>query len=151
MSHTRNLETRVRLAFYDASDGPRLIFFGPLTADFAALQSLFLQLSENPGSSTTVHELPFVEAARGVELMAICNSTDMKGRSQAQGIRRQDYVDKPSFTWRRNASGWDYLAHLIDSIVQATDPGHQYLTSYPAEDAIVVVSKGEYGDELLEE
>ena len=45
--------------------------------------------------------------------------------------------------------GWDYLAALLESLVKSPTPGHQYLTSYPNEDAIVVVSKGEYGDELL--
>ena len=42
------------------------------------------------------------------------------------------------------------LAELIDGLIKCPTAGHQYLTRYPDEDAIAVVSKGEYGDEMLE-
>jgi hypothetical protein len=41
------------------------------------------------------------------------------------------------------------LAELLDGMIQSKKPGHQYLTRFPDEDAIVVVSKGEYSDEML--
>lgn len=66
-----------------------------------------------------------------------------------QGLRRIGGSQSLEFEWMRTAEGWDYLAELIDSLVQSSTPCHQYLTAYPREDAIFVISKGEYGDELL--
>lgn len=51
--------------------------------------------------------------------------------------------------WTHAAEGWDYLDALVDGLVKDTVPGHQYLTRYPDEDAIVVFSKGEYSDDVL--
>jgi hypothetical protein len=48
--------------------------------------------------------------------------------------------------------GWrvDYLVELMDGLIQSKTAGHQYLTDYPKDDAIIVVSKGEYSDALLQ-
>ena len=40
-------------------------------------------------------------------------------------------------------------AELVDELARSPGPGHQYLTTHPGDDAIVVVSKGEYGDDVL--
>jgi len=71
-------------------------------------------------------------------------------QGKPQGVRRRPSDVSPVFEWLRTQEGWDYLAELIDGLVKDTSPGHQYLSAYPSEDAIVVVSKGEYGDEVLQ-
>ena len=43
-----------------------------------------------------------------------------------------------------------YSADLIDGLVASESAGHQYLDRFPYEDAIVVVSKAEYDDDVLE-
>jgi hypothetical protein len=64
-------------------------------------------------------------------------------------VRRKPSSLDQEFEWQRTAEGWDYLAELIDGLVKSPTPGHQYLSAYPSEEAIVVVSKGEYGEEVL--
>jgi hypothetical protein len=150
MNDSERSDTRLRMTYYDSSDGPRLMIFGPAYAAFARLQAIFFDLSRRPGAAVAVHDLEFVAPFHGVTLHAICNSTELTSGSQSQGIRRVAGESTPSFVWRRNPSGWDYLGHLIDSLVRGSNSGHQYLTSYPSEDAIVVISKGEYDDSVLQ-
>jgi hypothetical protein len=140
---------KLRLAYYDASDGPRIMLFGPLEVDLLSLQQLFRRLAAGEGPFD-LHALPFVEAFGGVRL-TLQSSGPMfaSGRGKPQGIRLTS-SESPEFQWRRTAEGWDYLAELIDGIVKNGGSGHQYLTAYPNEDAIVVVSKGEYSDEVLQ-
>jgi hypothetical protein len=140
------LEEKLRLAFYDGSDGPRVMIFGLLDADFVALQELFIELSQTPGMSCNLEQQPFFAAFGGVSVLISCSGPTMFSN---QGIRRIQQ-ESPVFKWQRTAEGWDYLAELVGSLVTSTTACHQYLTSYPSEDAIVVVSKGEYGDDIFE-
>ena len=125
------------------------MMFGPNTVDLRALQACFRRLSQGEGP-IELHVQPFVFAASDVQLrMASVGTTfGKKDPVTLPGLRRV-CSDSNSFTWNRTNEGWDYLAELIDSSVQAECPGHQYLTSYPDEDAIVVVSRGEHGDDVL--
>ena len=142
---------KLRLAYYKAPDGPRLVIFGPLDADFSSLQKLFVQLSETPAMSCDLEEQPFVVALGGTRVRLFSTGGMFaQTRGSVQGLRRAGGEAHPNFGWSRTAEGWDYFAQLVGSLVSATKAGHQYLTSYPSEDAIVVLSKGEYGDEVLD-
>ena len=146
-----SLGQKLRITYYDASDGPRIVIFGPLDADFQNLQQAFTQLSQSPGETCELHKQPFVASFGGTSLVLVCSGPMFgKKRDVVQGIRRVAGSTLPIFNWQRTAEGWDYLAELISSLVKSQTPGHQYLTRYPAEDAIVVVSKGEYGDDVLD-
>ncbi len=141
---------KLNLAFYDASDGPRIMLFGPLTGDFESLQRLFRTLSQCR-ERVEIHQQPFIDAFGGIQLLASCSGSmfhDTEGKPQ--GVRRKSSNLGQEFEWLRTAEGWDYLAELIDGLVRCPAPGHQYLSAYPSEDAIVVVSKGEYGEEVLQ-
>lgn len=147
-----NIESKLRLAYYDASDGPRVMIFGPLHAEFGALQELFMRLGTRSVSRCELHKQPFIAPFGGVEItLASSGSMFAKTHRGFQGIRRVRDARAPVFEWRRTEEGWDYLAKLIEPIVTESTAGHQYLTAYPGEDAIVVVSKGEYGDEVLKQ
>lgn len=142
--------SKLRLAYYDAPDGPRLMIFGPLDADFRSLRELFARLSRTSGEPCELHEQPFVAPFGGTRIcLATTGPMFEQKRSTRQGIQRVKDACGPVFVWHRTAEGWDYLAKLIDPLVAGTAPGHQYLTLYPGEDAIVVVSKGEYGDDVV--
>ncbi len=143
--------SRLRLAYYDASDGPRVMIFGPMDADFRSLQELFARLSRTPSRPCELQEQPFVASFGGTRI-TLASSGPMFAQTGCtrQGIQRVKDASGPVFEWCRTAEGWDYLAKLIDALVAGATPGHQYLTRYPAEDAIVVVSKGEYGDDVLQ-
>ncbi len=144
------LGRKLRLAYYEASDGPRLMLFGPLDVDLRSLQDLFRQLSLMPGQSLELHDRSSVVAFGGVRLALSCSGSMLQcSRTTRGGLRRVTGQSGPVFEWARTAEGWDYLAELLDGLIKAKTAGHQYMTSYPSEDAIVVVSKGEYGDEVI--
>jgi len=141
--------TLLRLAFYAASDGPRVMIFGPSTADFRALQQQFAWLAQSSECECELHEQSFFRPFSAVRITARNVGPIFSGASvRRQGIRRVEGAEAPCFEWCRTSEGWDYLAKLMDGLTRV-DAGHQYLTSYPSEDAIVVVSKGEYDDDIL--
>jgi hypothetical protein len=146
-----DIGTRIRLAYYRASDGPRLMLFGPLDAKFGQFQGLLRRLASSPGCSVALHAEPFVAAFGGVTVVLISTGGFFEqARCAPAGLTQTGPNETPTFEWRKTAEGWDYLAELMDGLIKAATPGHQYLTSYPAEAAIVVVSKGEYADDVLD-
>lgn len=127
------------------------MLFGPMLVDLKSLQECFYQLGEGEGAFE-FDLLPTVYNSGEVRLrlQSLGESFKVSGvtHDARQGIRRIQ-GDQPSFTWTRTNEGWNYLAELLEDLVNSDEPGHQYLTRYPDEDAIVVVSKGEYGDDVL--
>ena len=144
-------DAKIRLNLYDSSDGPRIMLFGPMLVDLRPLQECFYQLG-NGAVEFEIDSLPTVYNSGDVRLRlqslgGLFKVNDVK-HDVRQGIRRIQ-SDRRSFTWTRTNEGWNYLAELLDDLVNSDEPGHQYLTRYPDEDAIVVVSKGEYSDDVL--
>lgn len=141
---------KLYMAFYDASDGPRILLFGSLKGCFEQLQLLFRALSTESGP-IEIHKLPFVKTFGDLCLVAQhTGSVLQQPEGKIQGLRRKPNSHRLEFEWKRTNEGWDYLAELIDDLVKSPIPCHQYLTAYPREDAILVVSKGEYGDDILQ-
>jgi hypothetical protein len=144
-----NSQYRIKMAYYPGSDGPRIMLFGPNETDFTMLQAIFRELTQK-GGPYEFHTLPFIETFGGIQLTARCAGSMFDfTRSTALGLRRSGSDLEPRFEWIRTSEGWDYFAELINGLIASPSPGHQYLTAFPSEDAIVVVSKGEYGDEVL--
>ena len=139
---------KVRLAFYASADGPRIMMFGPMQTELESLRKSFCELSKGE-SELHLDSLPFIHSV-GVRLRlrSLGEPFTVKDGDARQGLRRQR-SEKESFVWSRTNEGWEYLAELLDGLIQSQNSGHQYLTRFPDEDAIVVVSKGEYGDEVL--
>jgi len=140
---------KIRFIYYEASDGPRLVLFGPLDVDLKSLQALFRQLAATPNINVQLDEQPFVMPRIKIRL----SSYDMTGKRPKIprcGLWKIQDDAALSYQWSRTCEEWDDLAELIDGLVKTTQAGHQYMTRYPDEDAIVVVSKGEYIDDVLE-
>lgn len=143
-------EQDLMLAYYDASDGPRVVFFGYLNGPFDKLQELFRSLSLGR-TPVEIHCEPFVRSFGGFRLTAFrAGSISQVGSGKPQGLRRIPSQGGPEFHWHRTAEGWDYLSELLGGLVRSPIPCHQYLTAYPNEDAIVVASKGEYSEEVIQ-
>jgi hypothetical protein len=73
----------------------------------------------------------------------------MRDGSNSEGLRLIRDKPSPSFRWALARDDWYDLVALLDGMIAAKYPCHQYLTSFPSEDALVVVSKGEYDDSVL--
>ena len=144
-----DVSTKLRLALYEAPDGPRVMLFGSLQGEFRKLQECFRNLASNQ-RPLEIHSLSFIQPFGDIRLIASCSGSMLEPLAEkAQGLRKVDDVNGHEFNWLRTAEGWEYLADLIDGLVTSSNPGHQYLSNYPTEDAILVVSKGEYGDDVL--
>ncbi|MCA8992936.1 MAG: hypothetical protein KDA88_13185 [Planctomycetaceae bacterium] len=135
-------QENIRLGFYTSCDGPRLLLFGPMTVDFRPLQDAFRQLGQNE-QSIQLEAQPFVSSTK-VTLTLTSIVTPQSG------LLPRLSQDDLKFTWSGQLDGWDILADLIATTVQAKHACHQYLTSYPDDDAIVVISRGEYPDEAMD-
>jgi len=126
------------------------MILGSLDAGFQAIQDLFVQLSRNPGKTCPLEMQPFIAALGGIKVLLICSEPLLPRKcSNSQGIRRIPQEAGPVFEWRHHAEGWDDLAELIDPVVKTRKACHQYLDRYAHEDAIVVLSRGEYGDQVF--
>lgn len=140
----------VRLAFYESSEGPRIMIFGSMCTNLQAVQECFHELSEEK-CNLELGEQSFVFVAGDIRLR-LRSSDDFFEETDGEsmlGLRRIEN-EQCSFIWTRTKEGWDYLAKLIAGMISAKHSGHQYLTNFPDDDAIVVVSKGEYGDEVIQ-
>jgi hypothetical protein len=136
---------KIRLTYYEASDGPRLMMFGPMTVDLQNLQSLFRRLASKPDQPIMLDEEPFVVPFQGIKVKLL-SAEGAKGRL---GLRRTKCLSKLEFEWTLSADYWDDLVERLEGLIKPDTPGHQYMDAYAYEDAIVVVSKGEYSDEII--
>jgi|LakMenE01Jun11ns_1017448.scaffolds.fasta_scaffold9879525_3 hypothetical protein len=141
----------IRMAFYEASDGPRVMLFGPQEADFEFLQQCFDELGEvSETRSTDLDQFPWVHPAGGIKLRLISLESNLESLKliAPPGIRKTDDYP-PAFEWRQTSNEWKHTAELTQGFLSSNSPCHQYLTIYPIEEATVVLSKGEYADEVL--
>jgi hypothetical protein len=124
------------------------MMFGPMSVDLKSLENCFKKLSSG-AAQIEFHALPFVFTSGGIRLrMCSVGRWSDKKSGLASGLCRVD-PEPLSFEWTRTCEGWDYLAELLSGLTVSQKPAHQYLTRYPDEDAIVVVSKGEYDDSVM--
>jgi len=136
----------IRLAFYRSSDGPRVMLFGPMPIDWEPLRHCFVKLSQGP-REVELDQLPFVHAV-GVRLRLRSLGDQPRGAVR-QKIQRQSSSDV-FYTWSQSSEDWELTVCLLDGLIESPSPGHQYLARYPDGDATVVISKGEYSDEVLD-
>ena len=143
----------VRMAFYDGSDGPRLMLFGPLEVDLISLQTCFHDLAKDGGiDSIQLDQLPWIHTAEGVKVRLLsCDLKDEFPKRDPTFCFRKIATSSNSYEWKQTKEGWQFLGDLIQGLLDSKTPCHQYLSSYPSDDAIVVVSKGEYTDNVLED
>lgn len=146
-----NISTsKVRLAYFEASDRsrdkPRLMMFGSMDVDWQSIQLLFKRLASTPGELLQLDKQPFVIHS-GLEVVLVNIENNIKRRRYSLGLQRLVGVARLSFEWAYASDDWGNIADLLDPLIASDAPCHQYLTTYPYEDAIVVVSKGEYTDD----
>ena len=131
----------IRLAFYEGSDGPRVVLFGPQEAAFKSLQQCFRQLAGcGEAGSIVLERLPWVFAAGGISLKLTSYGSISESPQQRldDGIRKT-HIGALSFEWKQTKEGWQDLVDLMQSLLDSEASCHQYLTRNPIEDAIVVL------------
>lgn len=144
------LGRKLRMTLYESSEGPCVTLFGPMNVELDALRDLFGALSHG-GGPVQLDEMKFIVSFGGIRILARCLDVTSGGRStQRAGIfKRADA--KPAFVWTQARDAWGITAELVQGLIDSAIAGHQYLSDNPADDAVVVVSKGEFSDSILRE
>ena len=140
----QQLNRRIRIAFTQSSDGPRLTLFGPMDVDFTSLHSLFVKLSCGQ-AHYELHELSFTYAIGAVRVYVQSSGTE-QCPGNWQGICEVPSQSGKEFQWRWSGREWEAIAELVASLIKSEIPSHQYLNVGAGEDIIIVLSKGEYID-----
>jgi hypothetical protein len=144
------LKSKLRLAYYDSIDGPRILISGFPGGSFSELKRLFFELGRQPEGSCQLETQEFIEAVGGIEIALCCWGPPFPRRSNTYPLlRRVMGFASPKFNWCYPAKRWKSMAQSLDTLIGRQTAGHIYLTSYPAESAIVVASKGEYDSDVL--
>lgn len=134
---------------YDAQDGFRITIFGPVDCDFRDLLGTFAELSVRD-VDIWANELPYVEALGGARvLMSSRASARWHDYRRGPGIIGKCGGPDPVFEWRGTPDDWECLAELIEPLTRGHRPAHQYLGLYAHDDAVIVLSKGEYNLETV--
>jgi|SRR6185437_4108044 len=146
----RELGRKLRMAFYESSEGPCVTLFGPIDVELRPLRDCFRRLSCG-GPEVRLDEAEFIIPFGGIVLLAECldvNSSDAS--SQRRGVVRSGATGL-TFVWRQSPDDWAITTEFVEGLIHSPVAGHQYLAEYPAGDALIVASKGEFSDSVLAE
>jgi hypothetical protein len=146
-------DEKIRLVFIDQpfkGADRTLLFYKPRKwptippSVFRPLQSTLAKLAQQNIAEVALHEEPYIQVIGTVELYARCL---VAGASEAvaKGVSRRGPGDRASFDWAGTPDHWSLFVGLLAAFVSSSG-GHQYLRSGPSEDALIMVSSGEYFD-----
>jgi hypothetical protein len=148
-----DLGTKIRLAYHKYPEEPRLLIFGPLDADFRSLRDLFMEMAGTPGKTVQLHEQSFAASFHGIKVQLSCAGPMFQPSGKPPGVWVSDDSKDITIDWVSTDEGWDYSAFLLDNLVEYQRDAHHYLSMYPdpnfGKSALVIVSKGEYDDEVV--
>jgi len=103
-----------------------------------------LRSLEKPGSQPVeLHSLPYWFSYNHVKITAYPSSHERGIRNLAPGLAH--------FSWEHSEEGWLEAAEKIEGLIKGRGVGHQWLSSIGFEDAVVMVSIGEYNDQWWKE
>ena len=146
----RRLGRKLRMTFYESSEGPCVTLFGPIDVELDALRDCFRRLSDG-GGEVQLDELEFIIPFGGVTLLAECvDATSSHGSPQRRAVSRRSATGL-SFVWRQSRDAWTITTELVEGLIDSPTAGHQYLSEYPEGDALILASKGEFSDRVLAE
>jgi hypothetical protein len=109
---------KLRLTYLQTSDGPWIVVFGPLGADFQSLQRFFLRLSQAPGEALQLDEQEFISAFGGAKVRLVSADAPFSWTSsQCEGVRHLGRESAPEYEWRETPEVWGEIAEFIEPIV----------------------------------
>ncbi len=132
---------KLKMVYLEACDGPRIFIYGSADAKFEYLSQLFGFMASAPlNTQVELHKVNFLETIGPI-------GVTMKRTNIQRGLTySQDKSNLQYFLWEWASKAWAYMEDIVDSVIKCDTPTHRYLSNFPREDAIVIVSKGEYND-----
>jgi hypothetical protein len=135
------MPTQFSMSVYPGSDFPRIMLWGPQDVDVESLREIFLRLSQG-AVSIQLETQPVIKSRSDLSIRLSSIAANDVGDRSALGLH-QCYGQQNQFQWLCERETWSELAELLTGL-NGVDAGHHYLTECPADDALIVISKGEY-------
>jgi hypothetical protein len=131
-------ETNLLIDYYVGAYGPTIRIDIRSFEGLIKLKSLFMRLAEAEVRKVDVSQLNSVviTGIKSLVLELIPENQFYEKSLELIGDDREGAV----FRWSKCRSGWIHCAGLIDGLIDANSPAHQYLTNEGIDDALVEVS-----------
>lgn len=136
------MSTKFSMSTYPGSDFPRIMLWGSREVDIKSLREVFLRLSQE-SIDIQLESQPIIGSCSEVSIQMSSISANRVGDRRALGLHRC-HGQNNQFQWLCEREKWAELADLITGLDEV-NAGHHYLTECPSDDALIVISKGEYG------
>jgi hypothetical protein len=131
----------ITLGFFSDFKEPNTILLDGDNKNLNELATILFTL-ENPKTPIVhIHRLSFVTPVGDITLSAFPVGKEY-------GIRRVNKL-QPHFTWELSEEGWLEAGEKILNVANSND-GHAWIESQGANDAVILVSLGEYGPQWWE-
>jgi hypothetical protein len=109
-----------------------------MTAHFIELKQIFDLLSITPNTQNIeLHSLPFIQPLSDIKIT-------MRNCKIQRGFIQNNDCNPHQFSWDWSSAAWKSIADTVELIIDSQIPCHKYVSCYPRESAIVLISKGEY-------
>jgi len=139
-------KTKIRLAYIETSDGPWILIFGSMLSDFSPLINLFDDLSTGKKQFCELHHESYIIPHDDIEVNM--NSLSSHKKWGAWGDLCKKRTDALAFEWCGSTEIWEDCMEKIAVLAASTNSGHQYVFAEAMSEVVVVVSKGEYSDDI---
>jgi hypothetical protein len=149
------MDEKIRLVFIPClfkSSERTLLFFKrrkwPLVDSgvFLPLRRAFESLGDGSRKEIALHAEPYIQLLGELELNAR-SANSKTPTNDRNGVIRLNNTRQAAFDWVCPASQWIRFGQLLSGLAG----GHQYLTCDEGEDAVVMISDGEYFDDEFKE
>jgi hypothetical protein len=127
---------RALVDYYDGTYGPTIRVVLTTEEQLLQFKGAFESLAKGEVPSLSFHHLPFVEVM-GLEELNLVRVPDQRVGTKSIKLTRGRGKDA-AFLWTNSDEGWSRCAGLIDGLIGANRPCHQYLTDGDLDDALVV-------------
>jgi hypothetical protein len=134
MPHLR--DDVILVDFYESADGPTILIDTQSLKALRRVMEAFARAAEGI-DGIDLARLDWV--FRGAAIERLILSVIQAGDDQRRGLILSQTAAGAHFTWLKTPVGWNDSLYLLDGLVDAKGPGHQYLTDGPPDDAAIVV------------
>lgn len=119
------------LDYYEGAYGPTIRFDSNSLDDMEELKAVLGRLAASEAREVALHHLGCLSVCNLEALILSLVEVEPEVALRRVGRRR--------FLWVNSREGWARSCGLIDGLIQANKPGHQYLTNEGIDDALVEV------------
>ncbi len=134
----------LRFGVFDDFKGARTLLLWGDASGLAALQSVLRELADGARGTTALHETGWAEGVGGIHLFLDLARSKWERRDELT-----EAADGATVKWSGTRDEFETYVDLIAPLISSSNPnGHQYLDSNRNSDLQIMVSRGEYPDDL---